>query len=45
LRSGSVPASLRLRSTFPFAIPQAEAFQKIFFNLNSHFNSVQAYDN
>jgi hypothetical protein len=25
LRSGSVPASLRLRSTFPFAEPQAEA--------------------
>jgi hypothetical protein len=25
LRSGFVPASLRLRSTFPFAEPQAEA--------------------
>jgi hypothetical protein len=25
LRFGSVPASLRLRSTFPFAKPQAEA--------------------
>jgi hypothetical protein len=25
LRSGSAPASLRLRSTFPFTEPQAEA--------------------
>jgi hypothetical protein len=27
-RSGCVPASLRLRSTFPFAEPQAEAKSK-----------------
>jgi len=27
-RSGCVPASLRLRSTFPFAEPQAEALQE-----------------
>jgi hypothetical protein len=27
-RSGCIPASLRLRSTFPFAEPQAEALQK-----------------
>jgi hypothetical protein len=38
-RSGCVPASLRLRSTFPFAEPQAEALQ----NLLS--NAVQAYGN
>jgi hypothetical protein len=38
-RSGYFPASLRLRSTFPFAEPQAEALQNLL------GNAVQAHGN
>jgi hypothetical protein len=38
-RSGSVPASLRLRSSFPFAKPQAEALKNLL------GDAVQACDN